>query len=455
MIEKTFSNDSSNNNYHYGTVSTPTQNSSGNKRSGAKATRYQSFYDQSFKISNALKVSSTESVNIVRTTSNDSGSIQLPKEVRILGHSSSLPSLKTVLNKRSNQKLRFNEIRISSVASNNSTNSTVGSSGQARKLSPPIQVKNKVSNNSHPNLNMVPNNTPPKTIGPLPIITKHDSNSPISVNSEVSSTIISSNATIQTEHSSLHDQQTGSFASKDSEQHTIVDIPTPQIVISTEEDKSILTPISNNDDNNNNSNYNNEDQDQNINNMSLTSNEVLSIIAGSIVSGANTGPKNTSPSKTAPTSAVSPISASFPTGSTTPTKTKPSSNSTNLTRTSIKPPSTSSSYITTKHSSNRRPLSPQQESFLKQTQIPSFKVNLHTETSQKNGTLQAGSQSLPENKRNVQVQPLQTQNKHYQHRKSKSMSLSTGQENENDDLSSLRLSGSKRNSRFINWLKRK
>ncbi|CUM68484.1 uncharacterized protein PRCAT00006209001 [Priceomyces carsonii] len=90
MIEKCLSNSSRESGPSATYNGTPYSSS---KRSGAKANRYQSFYDQSYKISNALKISSSESINIVR-----SGSINSSiKDTKSLGHSSSLPSLKSHL----------------------------------------------------------------------------------------------------------------------------------------------------------------------------------------------------------------------------------------------------------------------------------------------------------------------------------------------------------------------
>lgn len=448
LIEKTFSNDSTNN-YSNPNFNTPPSSYSNpnqhGKRSGAKATRYQSFYDQSFKISNALKISSTESVNIVRTTSNDSGGSFFPKEVKILGHSSSLPSLKTVLNKRSNQKLRFNEVRISSAG----MPSSVGPAAAGRKLSPPVQV------NAKETIHGVQSGVVPKTLAssssiaavvpPINSGSKNISNSPISINSEISSTIISSNATIQsTEHSSLHEQQTNSFASKDSEQHTITDVPTPLIVVSAEDDiKSKPPPIS--------IPEKSSDLDKGV---SSPTNSITVTIS------------NTSPSKkTGPTSAISPISASLPALSTI------SATSNDGTR----------NYLPQSNTQSRRPLSPKEKSFLKQTQIPSYKPPSNSKKSLTSSPTSLTSPSStakslgpkPKNSRsslfsllqNNSIQPLQQPalsnnrlqnlNNAYSHRKSHSVTLLSGQENENDDLRSLQLSSGKRKSRFINWLKKK
>jgi hypothetical protein len=109
LIEKTLSN-SSKDSTNSGTahnIRIVTPPPIGQKRSGAKANRYQIFYDQSNRISNALKNSSSDSINLVRTNSNGS------KELRSLGHSSSLPSLKSL--RRANSYHyplpRFTELR--------------------------------------------------------------------------------------------------------------------------------------------------------------------------------------------------------------------------------------------------------------------------------------------------------------------------------------------------------
>lgn len=94
LLEKTSSISSKDSNMStFANASTPTS-----KRSSAMATRYQSFYDQSFKISSALKFSSTDSVHLVKSNSNgDSGAGEFPasNNLNLLGHSSSLPSLKS------------------------------------------------------------------------------------------------------------------------------------------------------------------------------------------------------------------------------------------------------------------------------------------------------------------------------------------------------------------------
>ncbi|KAI5965360.1 uncharacterized protein KGF55_001581 [Candida pseudojiufengensis] len=107
---------SSNNNQNLNLNLTPNQ-----QRSGAKANRYQIFYDQSNRISNILKGSSSvESIDRSNTpppsnppTPNFVPSLHLQqpnfkKNKYILNHSSSLPSLKQ---KRSFSSIRYNELK--------------------------------------------------------------------------------------------------------------------------------------------------------------------------------------------------------------------------------------------------------------------------------------------------------------------------------------------------------
>lgn len=103
LIEKTPSNSSkdSGTSFILSGGGTPTS-----KRSSAKAARYQSFYDQSYKISSALKNSSTDSVHLI-TALNEPGSLK--DDGKSLGHSSSFPSLRS--NVKRPVPLRFNEVR--------------------------------------------------------------------------------------------------------------------------------------------------------------------------------------------------------------------------------------------------------------------------------------------------------------------------------------------------------
>lgn len=110
MIEKTSSNSSKDSG-----MSTFLSNGGtpASKRSSAKATRYQTFYDQSYKISSALKYSSSESIHLI-PQANDLTVIEPNKDSRettsrILGHSSSLPSLQSGVKKSASA--RMDEIR--------------------------------------------------------------------------------------------------------------------------------------------------------------------------------------------------------------------------------------------------------------------------------------------------------------------------------------------------------
>lgn len=210
-IEKTYSNgskdshNSGQNQQLLGSLNTPPS-----KRSGAMANRYQSFYDQSYKISNALKVSSTESVNLTLTNSNDGTSNEKEKT---LGHLKSLQSLKSTSNKRKASKgtLRFQDARVhySSIAAPDTTNCTER-----------LAVMNRL--NSKQAMLHLEQSLPAKAPGepidqtlqthvePLLVMGKMSTNSPSSLKSETSSTILSANSTVQsTDHSSL--QSSGDY----------------------------------------------------------------------------------------------------------------------------------------------------------------------------------------------------------------------------------------------------
>lgn len=103
FIEKTPSNSSKDSGTSFILTSTGTPTS---KRSSAKAARYQSFYDQSYKISSALKNSSTDSVHVVASLSDTS---VFKDDTKSLGHSSSFPTLRP--NVKRPVPLRFNEVR--------------------------------------------------------------------------------------------------------------------------------------------------------------------------------------------------------------------------------------------------------------------------------------------------------------------------------------------------------
>ena len=431
LIEKTFSNDSTGNyNANLGFINQcHTPSSSSNKRSGAKATRYQSFYDQSFKISNALKVSSTESVNIIRTTSNESSSTS--QDIRILGHSSSLPSLKTV--QIPNHKLKFNEIRIQNLTNPISANSNYNNSTAAiRKLSPPVQGKPKTSSQAMHQISS--SNTPPK-------IVKNISNSPISINSEVSSTLISSNATIQsTEYSSLHENQAGSFTSKGSEQNTMTEgTQTPLIVISADHlERAKHTPTATPANANAPGTFSVEKSVEGSKatndglNVAVKTPEISTSSASSTISGS--------------TSSATPISPKYPEG-------------------------VSSDQVSISKSlpNSRRPLSPQEKEFLILTRIPTYKPALnspaHEASSNLSGVANSNVSIHPPKKPTYKTQghPKATNHSrlaashrvlhdnHFRHLVGPVRSLEHG----TDDASSLKLNTSKRNSRLFNWLKRR
>lgn len=224
LIEKTFSNSSkdSNNSNFFTNNNTP-------KRSGAKANRYQSFYDQTYKVSTALKVSSSESVNLIKSNSPNqsfqnlnhsnsnhsllnqqslqnlhsqsphlSNNILKLKDTR-LAHSSSLPSLKS--NRPLPKFHRYGDLR----------------KYEINKLSPPPSLVSPNNSSSYQasqpnNVNTTlgtANSTPLKKLKEKSEASPSSlkiSNSPISIISDAGSTIISTNGTIQTDHSTISHQ---------------------------------------------------------------------------------------------------------------------------------------------------------------------------------------------------------------------------------------------------------
>lgn len=215
LIEKTLSNSSRDSAISNGVpVNTPTLSSintvgtPSGKRSGAKANRYQIFYDQSNRISNALKVSSSESINIVRSNSSNHNNNGNTKEVRSLGHSSSLPSLKS--NPKRNMQIqprtlvRFGEVRNLVPEYRRVPTPPVTSLSQEKVnvLASHSSTKQAESVNPHSGAKIPqPVNSKSSTMLTL---NKNASTSPISVHSDASSTVISSNDTIQsTDRSSL------------------------------------------------------------------------------------------------------------------------------------------------------------------------------------------------------------------------------------------------------------
>ncbi|KAK6456342.1 uncharacterized protein RJT20DRAFT_135098 [Scheffersomyces xylosifermentans] len=224
LIEKTYSNSSKESanslpGISLGTIGTIMAT----KNSGAKANRYQSFYDQSNRISNAMKETSSDSINIVR--SNSSGNcltLNTPpppsKELR-LGHSSSLPILKSSVKRATSQIDNHSRL----------IEKRMFSPEYKRAVSPPIRTHEKFQSASSPSLSISKNEAPSalrscissnvldskedtvlstssKTASNLDDI-KNSSTSPISMKSLVSSTVISSSGTLQsTDDSSMLSQ---------------------------------------------------------------------------------------------------------------------------------------------------------------------------------------------------------------------------------------------------------
>lgn len=201
MIENTFSNGSKDS-YNSGQNQLSSINTPPSKRSGAMANRYQSFYDQLYKISNALKVSSSESVNLTVSTSNDVATNDLKE--RTLGHLKSLQSLKSTSMKRKVAKgtLRFQDARV------HYTPHLAMESTSMERPSVMLRLSSKTGLNSEKPLAPKPYAEPVEQtlrahMEPL-LASKLSSNSPSSLKSETSSTILSANSTVQsTDHSSL------------------------------------------------------------------------------------------------------------------------------------------------------------------------------------------------------------------------------------------------------------
>ena len=93
LIDKVSINSSNNNSIKVHTTKKPI----------SKANRYQSIYDQSYRISSALKNSSTESIAF-QTSNNGINSLCQKDMGKILGHSSSLPVLKSTSASQNNSK---------------------------------------------------------------------------------------------------------------------------------------------------------------------------------------------------------------------------------------------------------------------------------------------------------------------------------------------------------------
>lgn len=381
LIEKTLSNSSKESNNSSVTNQLNNNSTPTSKRSGAKANRYQSFYDQSFKITNALKFSSSESINLVRSNSsgqnlnlNDSNSPVTPREIlsKSLGHSSSLPSLKSNLKRN----VKFQESRLKQESRNydhekNVDNISFNPSEKKSIYETPTSPTN------DENITIALLSSKPPESNPLTnpqsqpdqkqdhqqnhqqnhqqsniLATKNISNSPISVTSDVSSTVLSTNEA-STDHSSLISLNDNSNLKKlkNKLQNNNSENMMPSIVISKDGDVTSSSST--------NSTFKQVDEDS-IDSpiISKPLNEVSEI-------------KESSPIKKKPT----PIKVPIPTKTTTPP-------------TEIidgpQPPFTpdNSSMASPKSSPKkagpRRPLSPSEEKILKSTQIPSFK-NLYSE----------------------------------------------------------------------------
>lgn len=184
------------------------QSNSTPKRSGAKANRYQSFYDQSFKISNALKCSSSESLTITKPTSPkhthtplQSSQFKYLKDSHRLAHSSSLPTLQP----QRSMKFR-NDYRTMT------------------KLSPPPSFQNNSSNSP------IKHHPKPKDMNQKDLQSPRQiNNSPISIISDTN-TLTSNISTIQsTDHSSLASEKE-KLPSSTTSSNTISS--TPAIIVS-------------------------------------------------------------------------------------------------------------------------------------------------------------------------------------------------------------------------------
>lgn len=259
LIEKTFSNSSRDSAsslhapYNNAPYISPLMTSviPSGKRLGAKANRYQTFYDQSSRISNAMKISSSDSVNIIRSNSSGTNIVPVPStKDRSLGHSSSLPSLKSNSQKRiisfqHRQRLAhgmeykrvasppmrsLSQEKFHSSTSLNSLNSKEieSNSLDINTSHNSLEIQNTSQNSieihsSHEihNTSVISNedddltahtilDTPSITLTPTTSAMKSikvSSTSPISLHSDVSSAVISSNDTVQsTDHSSLASQ---------------------------------------------------------------------------------------------------------------------------------------------------------------------------------------------------------------------------------------------------------
>lgn len=457
FIEKTMSNSSkeSNNSGNNAMMNLGYPNSTPiSKRSGAKANRYQSFYDQSFRITNALKFSSSESINIVRSNSgsgqNNSPSTSIPNNgnmlipTKILGHSSSLPSLKSNLKRilPPHQTPRLNELRYkqkpSSPSPSNSprfnsphvTASELDSSMNTINLtksnsespvpgaSPPSMTSNYVNSSISEAIPTLQANgqalTPTQKLAPnigqhvkadninedsskalskynslVLAIDKNVTNSPISVSSEISSTGISTS----TDHSSLI-SQSDHHSDHKSKSITIPEqqpvLGTPIIVIAKDADLSSSSST--------NSTFNQGDDDHDYPSVPKTPKDISA-------SGSEAEFKTpliisySSLPLTRSDSSPKAFSQSIPIIATPPPTGVYSANSYN---------SSSSLRASPTKKSGKRLLSPTEETILKQTAIPAYKPK--------------GDKS-PERKHLESITQSPKKNSKYRHSKSKSMSM--------------------------------
>lgn len=416
-IEKTLSNSSKDSFTSTNLISSPAS-----KRSGAKANRYQSFYDQSFKITNALKFSSSDSINIVR--SNSSGhSLNAPpnpfmtKGPKSLGHSSSLPSMGSSTKRPTAQRV-IEPLRLKPESRHVSPPPGTFSSGS------PIDIEaNRVVEPTQPRAQAL-------------ALAKNISNSPISVTSEVSSTVLSTNDS-STDHSSVMSQ--GDKKTKD----FVNDIPdTPVIVVSKDGAEESCASSTN-------STFRQAD-DVTIVVPPLSISEDRSPVSSP--SGASIGSASV-----AEVHSPIPITVCSPS---TPTIRPPYNSTPLMTSAEVSPKSSS------KRQSPRRKLSPSEEKILQSTQIPVFRSPAPLSKTRRKLSKDRDSFLFPSYSRKSLVasmasqQPISSQEpSKYRHSKSKSFSfvipsLSSNEtaRRSNDDLSSVSL---RKNNRVFGWLRKK
>lgn len=255
MIEKPLSNSSKD----LG-ISTlfPSNGTPSSKRSSAKASRYQSFYDQTFKISSALKYSSTESIHLLPSQGvESSGGIisasgkedknQLPK---VLGHSSSLPSLHS--NVKKSPPTRLSNIQANRDVKNSKpgTSQTSNSSNvQDTKSKSPntanalfSYMKLSSSNLHRSTLNEVSMIRETKTFSQTSTKAKDISNSPTSLDSEHSSTVTCS-GDASTDHSSVISHADVQSTRLKASTHELSRSLTPVVVVSTDQNELMILTV--------------------------------------------------------------------------------------------------------------------------------------------------------------------------------------------------------------------